>query len=150
MPSKKHVFGEFVRTFTFAGLPQVAAGALVPLGEPTVKPHGVKYVDDSPTHVGLLVPKGTYRVTWQMNPSVGASVSLLVNGLTPVLAGGYTYDAVASEGVVSEDLLIYAPNKHNNLISLKNTGGALFTLLDLPNTHIGNTSMITHISVQKM
>lgn len=146
----KRVFAEFVRTFTFAGLPQVEAGALVPLGVPTVPPKGARYVDDSPTRVGLLVPEGTYRVTWHMNPSVGASVSLLVNGVSPTLVGGYTYDAVAAEGPVFEDLFIRAPRERDNLISLQNSGASLLTLGDIPNTHIGTTSMITHIQLERL
>ncbi len=144
------VYGEFIRPFTFEGGPQlpiVQPGGSLIFPVPTVPPAGVTYVEDSP---GLLVPRGTYRVAWVLNPSENASVTLLVNGVAPTTVGTaapYTH-AVAS-GVVNFEYLVRAP-LNENVISLVNTGSTLFTLNDIPNTKLGGTSIITQIRVLRL
>lgn len=148
------VYGEFIRTFTFetgVALPIVQPGGSVVFPTATVTPHGVKYVDE-PGRVGLLVPRGTYLVSWRLNPSAGASVNLLVNGVSPLTVGTPTfpYTQSVTTTVLDVEYLVKAPNKKNNLISLVNGGNALFTLNNLPNTTIGLTSVLTQVRVQSL
>lgn len=149
---KCSVYGEFIRTFTFddsvVTLPIVQPGGSLIFPTPTVPPKGVVYVDE-PGRVGLLVPKGTYLVSWRLNPGEGATVDLLVNGVLP-LAGSYPYTRAVTTTVLDVEYLVEAPLKENNLISLVNGGSSLFTLNNLPNTTIGITSLLTQIRVQSI
>jgi hypothetical protein len=148
----KPVYGEFIRTFTFSQAPQlpiVQPGGSFVFPIPTVVPQGVKYVED-PDRVGLLVPRGTYILTLIVNPSVGSTLNLLINGQLHSAPNAYPYTQTITETLVFNTYLIEAPLRHNNLISLVNGGTNLLTLGDVPNTKIGNTSILTHIRVQKI
>lgn len=149
----KVVYGEFIRTFTFSSpqLPIVQPGSNLIFPTATVPPMGVKYVEDA-KEVGLLVPRGVYLVSWKLNPSPGASVNLLVNGVPPVTSGNppFPYTDSVTTGLLDASYLIRAPLKKNNLISIVNGGTSLFTLQDIPNTHIGNTSILTQVRVQRL
>jgi len=145
------VYGEFIRTFTSAGapLPIVQPGGSLPFPMPTVPPVGVTYVDE-PTRVGLLVPRGTYLMSWVLNPSEGASVTLLVNGLAPATAvGALRYTQAVTTSVVSFEYLVQAP-LDQNLISLVNTGVNLISLNGIPNRTIGSSAILTQIRVQRI
>jgi len=148
------VYGEFIRPFTFSGgpgLPIVQPGGSLIFPVATVAPSGVTYVDDV-SGTGLLVPGGTYLVSWNLNPSVGASVNLLVNGQNPTTftAPPINYAQSLTVGPISNQYLIVAPLEENNLISLVNAGAALFTLGNIPNTLIGDISILTQIRVQRL
>jgi hypothetical protein len=147
------VYGEFIRTFTFSSpqLPIVQPGGNLIFPTATVPPMGVKYVEDA-KQVGLLVPRGVYLVSWKLNPSAGAVVNLLVNGVPPVTSGNppFPYTESVTTGLLDASYLIQAPLKKNNLISIVNGGTSLFTLQDIPNTHIGNTSILTQVRVQRL
>lgn len=153
------VYGEFVNTFTLGaeddvGLPIVQPGASLVFPIPTVPPVNVSYVDDV-DQVGLLVPNGTYDVFWTLNPGDGANVSLLVNGVAPETAAtpAFPYaQQVVSEtgGILSAHYLVNAPLDDNNLISLVNSGDALFTLDNIPNTAVGSTAIVTQIRVERL
>lgn len=147
----KKVYGEFIRTFTFSDLPQlpiVQPGGSLVFPIPTVRPRGVRYVEDN-NQVGLIVPRGTYEISWTLNPGVGSTVNLLVNGNIPVTATGFPYTESITTDVLDVTYLVEAPLKHN-LISLINGGSTLFTLGDIPNTKIGATSVITHVRVIRL
>jgi hypothetical protein len=151
------VYGEFVRTFTFNSLPSlpvVEKKQFVVFPEPTIEPENVRYVENA-DRVGLLVPRGVYRVFWQLNPSEGGQVSLIVNGETPELAGSPNYafgtqQAATGSTMVEAEFLIKAKKKRNNLIALQNTGDDLFSLGNIPNTQLGDTALITHVRVVKI
>ena len=152
------VFGEFIRTFTFSEQPQlpiVQPGGSLIFPIPTVLPSGVRYVENQ-NRVGLLVPRGTYLISWTLNPSIGSSVNLLVNGFNPVTITTSTssiifqYAQSVTTEVLDAEYLVKAPLRNDNLISLVNGGTTLFTLGDIPNTRIGNTAIITHIRVQRL
>jgi len=154
----KVVFGEFIRTFTFSDQPQlpiVQPGRSLIFPIPTVRPSGVTYVEED-SRVGLLVPRGTYLISWNLNPDVDSSVVLLVNGQRPLTVStplnpiNFPYTQLITTGVVNAQHLIKAPLKRDNLISLVNNGSFLLTLGDIPNTKIGPTSVITHIRVQRI
>jgi hypothetical protein len=152
----EHVYGEFIRTFTFSDasqLPIVQPGGSLVFPIPTAKPVGVHYID-SAQGVGLLVPRGVYSVLWKLNPSDGASVDLLVNGASPVTqTTSFAYAQslkVAGSEILSQEYLITAPLKQNNLVSLVNGGTQLFTLDNIPNTKIGNTSVLTQVTVKRI
>jgi len=154
--SPKHkptsVYGEFIRTFTFnPGLPIVQPGASFVFPNPTVPPSGVQYIEKA-DQVGLKVPRGTYLVSWTLNPNEGASVSLLVNGIAPTSLGtpAFSYTQAIITSSLSNQYLVKAPLKKNNLISLVNSGTSLLTLNAIANTTIGPTSIITHIRVQRI
>lgn len=153
------VYGEFIRTFTFSSqlpqLPIVQPGGSLIFPTPTVKPIGVRYIEEE-DRIGLLVPRGIYLISWTLNPSVEASVNLLVNGENPVTRATpgnqiiFPYAQSITTGVLDVEYLVKAPLRHNNLISLVNGGTSLFTLNDIPNTKIGDTSIITQIRVQRI
>lgn len=148
------VYGEFIRTFTFSEVPQlpiVLPGQNIVFPIPTVQPKGVTYVEDA-NRVGLLVPKGTYYILYTLNPSEGSTVDLLVNGEIPATATtSFLYGKnIVDTPPLSKSYLIKAPLQNNNLISFINGGSNLFTLSDIPNTRIGNTSIITHIRIQRI
>lgn len=148
----RSVYGEFIRTFTFSlvELPIVEAGKNIPFPIATVPPSGVFY---DATRVGLVVPSGVYEVNYTLNPSAdGAIVDLLVNGVKPttVTAPHFTYaESVINSHPLHVSYLVNAPNS-SNLISLNNGGTTLFGLSDIPNTKVGNTSIITHIRVERL
>ena len=144
------VYGEFIRTFTFGGsqLPIVQPGASLVFPLATVPPVGVTYVEE-PTRVGLLVPRGTYLASWVLNPSESASVTLLVNGVAPTTGSSYPYTQALAAGVVRFEYLVEAPLEEN-LISLVNSGSTLFALDQIPNTGVGDTSIITQIRVMRV
>lgn len=149
------VYGEFIRTFTFSNLPQlpiVQPGGNLVFPIPTVKPCGVKYIEDNnDNQIGLLVPRGTYLVTLILTPSIGSSINLLVNGNNPTTPTGFTYgQSITTTDVLTFEYLVSAPLKHDNLISIINAGTTLFTLGDIPNTKIGTTSVITKVRVQRL
>ena len=145
------VYGEFIRTFTSARapLPIVQPGGSLPFPMPTVPPVGVTYVDE-PTRVGLLVPRGTYLMSAVLNPSGGASLTLLVNGLAPTTpVGALRYTQAVTTSVVSFEYLVQAP-LDQNLISLVNTGVNLISLNGIPNRTIGSSAILTQIRVQRI
>jgi len=146
--SDKKVYAEFVDPFTFSGpqLPVVQPGGFVPFPVATVEPEHVKYVQ-SGSQVGALVPRGVYRVTWSMNPGEGADISLLVNGTS---AGAFTRVVADGSVYVLQDVLVKAPHRRDNLIALQNTGNSLFTRGSLPNTRVGNTSVLTHVVIERL
>ena len=155
---KKKVYGEFIRTFTFSGAPQlpiVQPGGSLVFPVPTVPPVGVQYVEDT-NRVGLLVPGGIYTVSWTVNPSTGASITLLVNGQAPVIPiattgeATYPYTKSVTTGPIDVEFLVRAPLKNNNLISLVNSGTSLFSLGTIANTAIGNTSVLTRIRIKRI
>lgn len=157
-PPTQLAFGEFIRTFTLSAgptLPIVQPGAPLPLGNPTVPPVGVNQVENG-TQVGVLVPRGTYLVSWTLRIDVGAQVSLQVNGVVPTDSAGYqvgTSVVQPDQGVVypvQRQLLVRATQANNNLISLVNTGTTLFGLSPIPNSQIGATSLITQFRVQQL
>lgn len=146
------IYAEFIRTFVFPSRPIVQPGESVPFPIPTVLPLGITYVDE-PGRVGALVPSGIYRVSWQLNPEpIGASVTLLVNGLLPQTLPpfAYTQQIVDGTAYINAEYLITAPFPQNNLISLVNAGTSLFSLADLPNTKIGDVSILTHVLIQRI
>lgn len=147
------VYGEFIRTFTFSEgveLPIVQPGGNLIFPIQTARPKHVSYVDNN-DRVGLLVPIGTYLVSVVLNPSNGASIDLLVNNVLPLTSTNYQYTKlVTTTEYLNVEYLVHAPLRYNNLISLKNSGETLFTLNDIPNTRIGNTSVITHIRVHRL
>jgi hypothetical protein len=142
------VYAEFADPFTFDSLqlPIVQPGGFVPFPLATIEPEHVTYVS-SGNQVGALVPRGVYRVTWSMNPSEGAEVSLLMNGTQ---AGPFTKIVADGSVYVLQDVLVKAPHRHDNLIALQNTGSTLFTRGSLPNTRVGNTSVLTHILIERL
>lgn len=149
---KSIIYGEFIRTFTFGTSvqePIVQPGGSIVFPTPTVPPKGVVYVDNN-NQTGLLIPQGTYLVSWTINTSQGATIDLLINGQKPVTPTGYPYAEAVTTDILNFSYLIQAPLKRNNLLSLVNGGNTLFTLSTLPNTQIGNTGVITHIRVQKI
>jgi hypothetical protein len=147
------VYGEFIRTFTFnrqlPQLPIVQPGGSLVFPIPTVRPRGVEYIEEE-DRVGLLVPRGTYLISWILNPSKDSTIDLLVNGQKPVTPTKFPYTESITTDVLNFSYLIDAPLKHDNLISLVNNGSSLLTLNDIPNTKIGSTSVITHITVQRL
>src|SRR3990172_13344573 len=77
----RRAYAEFLRTFEFGpNLPIVQPGENVPLGFATVRPRNIAYDEKQ---VGLVVPRGTYQVSFIMNPSLDAEVHLLVNNQLP-------------------------------------------------------------------
>ena len=163
------VYGEFIRTFTFSGevqlLPIVNPAKHVIFPTLTVVPRGVRYVENEELgRVGLLVPRGVYLVSWTLNPNVGASATLTVNGEVPKASNGYPYtQAVVNlthkdpdlHDIINFEYLIEAPKRRRNLISLINSGPELFILNDIPNTRIantpiGDTALITYIRIQRI
>lgn len=150
-PNTQSIYGEFIRTFTFSGQPQlpiVQPGGSLVFPIPTVPPSGVTYVEGN--RVGLLVPNGVYLVSWTLNPSEGATVDLLINGTRPTTPTMFPYGESITTDVLDVSYLVNAPLPNNNLISLVNGGPTLFTLNDIPNTKIGPTSVITHIRVLRL
>lgn len=147
------IFCEFIRTFIFSNnvqLPIVQPGGSLIFPTSTVQPNNVIYVE-SVNRTGLIVPRGTYLVSWTLNPGDGAIVDLLVNGNKPIASNLFPYaESVMVGGVLNASYLIQAPLRGDNLISLVNGGSALFTLNDIPNTKIGNTSILTQIRVQRL
>jgi len=145
------VYAEFIRPFTF-GLPQepiVESHGSVVFPIPTVEPQGVRYIDEK-NRVGLLVPRGTYLVSFTLFPSQDAHVDLLVNGVEPKTPTGLSYAKFRTTTVLDVQVLVEAPLRRDNLISLFNSGDKLFTLSDIPNTKIDSTSLLTRISVQRL
>jgi hypothetical protein len=149
------IYGEFIRPFTFDDgpiLPIVQPGGSLVFPVATVTPSGVTYIDDE-SGTGLLVPRGTYLVAWTLNPSDGSSVNLLVNGQDPTTSTppplAYT-QSVTNNSSLDTQYLVQAPLEQDNLISLINAGQALFTLDNIPNTHVGSTSIVTKIRVQRL
>jgi hypothetical protein len=145
------IFGEFINTFSFGSLqlPIVQPGAPLIFPIQTVQSSGVIFVQNI-NGTGLVVPRGTYLVTITLNPSVGATVDLLVNGNKPLTSTAYPYAESVVVGPVSSSFLVSAPLRRDNLISLVNGGTSLFTLGNIPNTTIGNVSIITQIRVQRL
>lgn len=159
---KKKVYGEFIRTFTFSNtlpqLPIVQPSAFFEFPQATVTPQNVQYINEN-GRIGLLVPRGDYRVIWKFKTGAGATVSLLVNGREAYTEDGKfpyskitTIDSVAG---VSLEYFIKAPLKRNNLISIQNTGTTLLGLDNIPNTLISSATsqsigVITQISVEKL
>lgn len=150
------VYGEFIRPFTFTPeLPIVQPGGSLVFPVPTVPPAGVSYIDDV-QGTGLLVPEGTYLVSWTLNPSTGAAVNLLVNGQDPITVATtvvptqYFYGKSLTIGPLDDQYVVRAPLEEGNLISLVNAGDSLFSLDSIPNTHIGDTAFITHVRVQRL
>lgn len=145
-------YGEFIRTYTDGGpSPDVLPGGSLTFPTATVNSVRVDYVEEV-GRVGLLVPRGVYLVSWALNPGVGASVNLLVNGTSPA-AGGfpYTNSFTTSDGLsLNVEFLVKASRKRDNLISLVNGGSDTFTLNEIPDSRIGTTSIITHIRVQRL
>lgn len=148
--NKSAIYGEFIRTFTFSGqaqLPIVQPGGSLVFPIPTISSKGVKYIEEQ-DKIGLLVPQGNYLLSWVINPNTGANVSVLVNGIQPVTNTGYNYtQSIITEGPLDVEYLIYAPLKHDNLISIVNSGTSLFSLNNIPNTQLGNTANITHVRI---
>jgi len=157
--SESLVYGEFVRPFTFdeenVALPIVQPGGSLIFPVPTVQPVGMSYIDAT-GGVGLLVPQGVYLVQWELNPSTGAAVNLLVNGndpqtiLTDTVSIQYNYAKAVSISPINFQYLVVAPLPVDNLLSLVNAGDSLFTLQSIPNTAIGATSLLTHIRAQRI
>jgi hypothetical protein len=153
-PGCSPVYGEFIRPFTFTGigLPIVQPGGSLVFPDATVPPVGVTYVDDT-GGVGLLVPGGTYSVSWVLNPSTGAAVNLLVNGQDPLSDSSpiqYAYAESLTTGVLDATYFVTAPLEQDNLISLVNVGDSLLTLGSIPNTAVGSTAILTHVRVQRI
>jgi hypothetical protein len=148
------VYGEFIRPFTFGpGEPIVQPGGSLVFPITTVNPVGVTYVEDE-QRVGLLVPQGTYLVSWVVNPSEGAMINLLVNGVAPLTTSTgpaqVAYTESLTVGLLNVQYLVTAPLEQDNLISLVNAGSTLFTLSSIPNTAISSTSILTQIRVQRI
>lgn len=147
-------YGEFVQLFTFDGAPQlpvVMPGGSVVVSTPTVKPEQVKFVNEPGSRVGLLVPRGTYRVLWELSPTGAARVDLLVNGELPLTkVGSFPYTASVTTGpaLIRKEFLVSAPRRKHNLISLVNAGPALFGLDPLPNSTVDSTSVLVHLQVE--
>ncbi len=153
------VYGEFIRTFTFDEQPQlpiVQPGGFLVFPTTTVPPTGgVAFVDDAQNNrVGLIVPGGVYRVRWIVNPTGEASIDLLVNGEDPTTTTAPQFPDCKSHltdaGVLERDFFVTAPRRRRNLISIVNSGDSLFGLAELPGSKIGNTSVITHVSVERI
>lgn len=148
------VYGEFIRPFTFEpGLPIVQPGGSLIFPVATVQPSHVTYIDDATGGTGLLVPGGTYLVSWTLSPSTGAAVNLLVNGQDPTTftPPPMPYaQSLTTVPLLDTQALVRAPLPRNNLISLVNGGSSLFTLDSIPNTLIGSTSILTKIRVQRL
>jgi hypothetical protein len=145
------VYGDFIRTFTFStSLPIVQPGGSVIFPDPIVTPKSVRYVDDS-QGTGVLVPRGIYEVLLEINPGIGGQITILVNGQTPMSKDGFAYTQQISQGATQMEMsyLIDAPHREN-LISVQNTGANLMTLGDLANTRQGNTSILTHLRIEKV
>lgn len=151
--------GEFIRTFVFSlgappQLPIVQPGGSLVFSIPTVLPLHVIYVDSKELGTGVLVPRGTYRVRWAVNPSRGGEVTLMVNREAPttVSAPNFPYTKLISSGIIPifAEHLVVAPLRRGNLLSLVNTGSQLFTLGDLPNTRIGDTAVLTQVLVERV
>ena len=149
------VYGEFIRTFTFSDnlqLPIVQPGGSIPFPIPTVLPRNVVYIENV-NQVGLLVPRGVYELSVDVNPgtsSVPTIINVLVNGVIPTTSTGYKYGQIVVNQIVHYTFLINAPLEQNNLISLVNGGTSLFSLGNLPNSTIDNTSVLTHLIIEKI
>lgn len=153
-PIERKVYGEFINVFTFGpSLPIVQPGGSVIFSAATVPPSQVQYVQ-SPVS-GLIVPPGVYNVAWVLNPSLNASITLQVNGQTPMsiplssATAPYPYTQVVSTGLVDMEVFVVAPLP-SNFLSLVNTGSELFTVGTLPNTAIGPQGVNAHIRVQRI
>ena len=146
------VYGEFIRTFTFGGglqEPIVQPGGSVVFPVATVS-RGVTYVDED-DRVGLLVPRGTYLVSFTLVPGAERTVNLLVNGNIPTTSTAFQYgQSITTTDILDVSYLIKAPLRRNNLISIVNASDDLFALGKLPNSTIGDTSVITKIRVQRL
>ncbi len=148
------IYGEFIRTFVFSGLPQlpiVQPGGRLVFPIATVTPNGVQYVDED-NRVGLLVPRGTYLVTWSLNPSEGAVIDLLVNNQKPgtVSPPNFSYGRTIATEEINKSYVVEAPLKKDNLISFVNSGQSLMTLNDISNTRIGAGSILTQVRVVRL
>lgn len=151
-PEKGPVYGEFIRTFVFSEQPQlpiVQPGGNIVFPIPTVLPRGVRYVDE-PNRVGVLVPQGVYSVSWRLNPGIGSTVNLLVNGISPLTPTSFPYTSLVTTDIIDTFYLVNAPLVNDNLISLVNGGTSLFTLNDLPNTRIDDTAILTYVRVERV
>lgn len=147
--SRTNLYANFIRTFTFSPaptLPIVQPGENVPFPIPVVPSRKLRY--DEKNNV-LSIPRGTYLVYWILNPSQNASVSLLINGDQPLAQNGFPYTTQQSTEPMYPEYLVVAPRRRNTL-SIVNTGPALLTLNDIPNTRIGDTSVITEVYIQRI
>jgi hypothetical protein len=157
---KKKIYAEFINTFILndddeKNLPTILPGGSFEFPISTISSGDVKYIaanDDN----GLLVPRGDYLASLKFNPSVGASVSLLVNGKEPLTDNRFPYTRTFSVGLpegIDENFLINAPLKRDNLISIVNVGRKPLTLNILPNTEInvsqGKSGIIFQIRLQR-
>jgi len=152
-------FGQFIRTFTFGpgvGLPIVQPGGNLEFPIPTVPPLHVKYVESSRYGPGLELGSGTWRVAVRVNPSVVADFTVLVNGQAPKALGTsyeYTHTIRTDAGggaALTLEYDVVAPRRRRNILSIQNTGSSLFTVGDIPNTRIGDTALITEVTVQRL
>ncbi len=143
-------YGEFLQTFTFdlnLALPIVQPGANLVFPIVTKSARGVFW---SERDNAISVPRGIYRILVVVNPGTGGQLSLLVNGTSPTAKSGYAYFTQVSVGeVMYLDFLVEAP-RHRNLISLVNSGTTLFTLGNIPNSQVGNTSLLTHVQLERV
>jgi len=114
---------------------------------PTVQPSGVTYINAG-NRVGLLVPRGTYMVSLTMNPSQGAIIDLLINGIKPTIIT--SLPSIYVGGIVDKTYIVQAPLKENNLVSFVNGGTSFFTVNDIPNTRIGNTAVTTCVKIARL
>jgi hypothetical protein len=151
---EKEIYGEFIRTFLFTSpeLPIIQPGQALPLPIATVRPSGVRSVDNK-DEVGIIVPRGVYLVNWTLNPNNSADVQLLVNNRAPVTSETkfpYTQSITTDNNVIQTSWLVEAPHERHNLISLVNVGASLITLGDIPNSKIGNVSVITHLRLRRI
>jgi hypothetical protein len=151
------VFGDFIRTFTFSSslvkLPIVQPGENIPFPIEVVKPKHVRYIEEE-LLTGLLVPRGTYRVRWLLNPSDGASISLLVDGKVVKAKNQFPFSHQIKQrrgrdNLINAEYLVQI-HKTPGLLSLVNSGKELLTLNDIPNTKIKNTAIITQFQVERI
>lgn len=102
---EKSVYGEFIRTFTFepsVQLPIVQPGGNLIFPIETVKSKNITYVEEE-NRIGLLVPKGTYLISYIINPSQGATINLLVNNKIPTSKSMFPY----GKSIVNDDVFIF-------------------------------------------
>ena len=153
---EENVYGEFIRPFTFGDtglhLAIVQPGGSLVFPVATVPPVGVAYVDNVEQGTGLLVPQGVYVMKWKLNPSSGAIVNLLVNGQSPqsITTPPINYAQSITTTELDAEYFVQAPLPQNNLISIINAGQTLFSLDNIQNTTVGETSIITQIQLQRL
>lgn len=155
------VYGEFLRTFTFApeapptapGIPIVPVGGNVVTPDPAVRPKGVRYESDPVFGEGLHVPRGVYRVTYVLNPGGPANLALLVNGQEPLSRARYAYTArtiEADSNLLVIDALIDARARDHNVITVKNKGPTLITLRTVPGNQNGIIGLLTQVIIVRI